>query len=106
MRIHRQCRRLVLVVQADPLLLGQVAGMLEDGGYEVFEAESAIEAFRFLETHGDEVLALFSDLQLPPQIAGPTLEQTINARWPHIRQFMRGTDIFDTSFDHAEHRTH
>jgi len=100
------------VVQADPLLLEKVAGMLEDGGYEVLGAENAVEAFRFLETRGDEVLALFADLHLASEtdlaspMDEPTLEQAISARWPHIRHFLRGSDIGDRSFDHAKPHTH
>jgi CheY-like chemotaxis protein len=93
MRRHGPCKRLVLVVDGDPLLRRDAVGMLEDGGYEVLEAGSADDALRLLEAVGDEVVALFTDLDVSGSRDGLALTQATHERWPHIRYFLRDADI-------------
>jgi two-component system, response regulator PdtaR len=93
MRKHDACKRLVLVVEGNPLLRRNAVGMLADGGYEVLEARSADDALRLLEALDDEVVALFTDLDVFGSRDGLALKQATHKRWPHIRYFLRDADI-------------
>jgi CheY-like chemotaxis protein len=96
MRGHYPSRRLGLVVDGDPLLRRNVAGMLKNGGYEVLEAKDAITALRLLEARGDEVVALFTDSNVPGSMGDLAITQTTSERWPHIRHFLRNMDMGDS----------
>jgi two-component system, response regulator PdtaR len=58
------------------------AGLLEDHGFEVIEAENAA-ALRVLESHRD-VRLLFTDIQMPGRSNGMDLAREVHARWPHV----------------------
>ncbi|MCD6072836.1 MAG: hypothetical protein K0S42_3352 [Microvirga sp.] len=94
MRRHEPCKRLVLVVEGDPLLRRNAVGMLEDGGYEVLEAGDPDAALQLLDALGDEVVALFTDLDVSGSRDGLAL--ATYERWPHIRYFLRDADIRDS----------
>jgi two-component system, response regulator PdtaR len=94
MRGHQPSRHLVAVVEADPLLRRNAVAMLENGGYEVLEAEDAGAALRLLEARGGEIVALFTDLDVSGAADG--LTQATRERWPHIRHFLRDADIPDS----------
>jgi two-component system, response regulator PdtaR len=94
MRKRQPCRRLVLVVEGDPLLRRNTVGTLGESGYEVLEAEDANAALRLLGTLGDEVVALFTDLDVSG--TSDELVQAAYERWPHIRCFLRDADIRDS----------
>ena len=96
MRRHEPCKRLVLVVEGDPLLRRNAVGMLQDGGYEVLEAGDTDAALQLLEALGDEVVALFTDLDMSRSRDGLALTQTTHKRWPHVRYFLRDADIPDS----------
>jgi CheY-like chemotaxis protein len=96
MRRHEPRKRLVLVVEGDPLLRRNAVGMLQDGGYEVLEAGDTDAALQLLEALGDEVVALFTDLDVSGSRAGLALTQATYERWPHIRYFLRDADIRDS----------
>jgi CheY-like chemotaxis protein len=96
MRRHEPRKRLVLVVEGDPLLRRNAVGMLQDGGYEVLEAGDTDAALQLLEALGDEVVALFTTLDVSGSRAGLALTQATYERWPHIRYFLRDTDIRDS----------
>jgi CheY-like chemotaxis protein len=95
MRRHEPRKRLVLVVEGDPLLRRNAVGMLQDGGYEVLEAGDTDAALQLLEALGDEVVALFTNLDVSGSRAGLALTKATCERWPHIRYFVRDTDIRD-----------
>jgi CheY-like chemotaxis protein len=63
---------LALVVDDEELLRLFAAGLLEDHGFEVIEAENAAAALRVLESHRD-VRLLFTDIQMPGRSDGMDL---------------------------------
>jgi CheY-like chemotaxis protein len=82
---HHACTRpLVLVVEDEILLRWTVAEALQEAGFDVVEAGSAIEAISILEKRAD-IHAVFTDIQMPGSIDGLKLAHLISFRWPPIR---------------------
>jgi CheY-like chemotaxis protein len=75
-------KRLILVVDDDPLVLEGTSAMLEDVGHDVIEASSGRAALEVLES-GSPVDLVITD-QVMPQMRGTELLQEINRRWPHL----------------------
>ena len=74
---------MILVVDDDALLRMHAAGLLEDNGFGVVEAENADAALKLLETR-DDVRMLFTDIQMPGSCDGMDLARQVHARWPSI----------------------
>jgi two-component system, response regulator PdtaR len=78
-----QAKQVILVVEDDELLRLHAAGLLEDHGFRVVEAENADTALKLLETR-DDVRLLFTDIQMPGSCNGMDLARQVHARWPNI----------------------
>jgi PAS domain S-box-containing protein len=72
----------VLVVDDDPLVLTNMAAMLEDLGHRVHEASSAREALSILDRESAIELVLTD--QAMPQMTGAELIEEIKGRWPKL----------------------
>ena len=59
------------------------AGLLEENGFGVVEAENADAALKLLETR-DDVRLLFTDIQMPGSCDGMDLARKVHALWPRI----------------------
>jgi CheY-like chemotaxis protein len=82
-RIANASRKLtVLVVDDDPLVLTNMAAMLEDLGHTVHEASSAREALTILRRESAIELVLTD--QAMPQVTGVELIAEIKSRWPEL----------------------
>jgi DNA-binding NtrC family response regulator len=96
MRRQVRSRGLVLVLEGDSSLRKRAVDMLELGGFDVVEAENAAATLLYLEARGDEVIAVFTDLNLFSPAGERSLIQSIRRRWPHIRHFRRDVDPRET----------
>jgi two-component system, response regulator PdtaR len=74
---------LALVVDDEEILRMFAAGLLEERGFKVIEAENAAAALRMLESHCD-VRLLFTDIQMPGRSNGMDLAREVHARWPSV----------------------
>jgi two-component system, response regulator PdtaR len=74
---------LALVVDDEELLRLYAAGVLEDHGFRVVEAENAAAALKVLES-SHNVRLLFTDIQMPGKLNGMDLAQEVHARWPDV----------------------
>jgi CheY-like chemotaxis protein len=72
----------VLVVDDDPLVLTNMAAMLEDLGHTVHEASSAFEALSVLGRE-NAIEVVLTD-QVMPQMTGAELIGEIKSRWPKL----------------------
>ena len=72
----------ILVVDDDPLVLTNMAAMLEDLGHTVFEASSALEALSILGRESAIELVLTD--QAMPQMTGTELIGEIKSGWPNL----------------------
>jgi CheY-like chemotaxis protein len=76
-------RKVVLVVDDEPLVRINAVDMFEDMGLEVLEAGSGAAALAILEARPD-VSLLFTDCRMPG-MTGPELAATASQRWPALR---------------------
>jgi two-component system, response regulator PdtaR len=74
---------IALVVEDEALLRLYAAGLLEEHGFEVIEAENAAAALRVLEARQD-VRLLFTDIQMPGTLDGMDLARKVHAKWPSV----------------------
>jgi CheY-like chemotaxis protein len=73
----------VLVVEDQALIRMGAAAVIQDAGYEVYEASDADEAICMLELH-EEIRILFTDVGMPGSMDGMKLAHYVRGRWPPI----------------------
>ena len=73
----------VLIAEDETLVRLCLAEMLQDAGYQVFDACDGQEALTILEVRGEVVRALVSDISMP-NVDGLLLAKIVSGRWPHI----------------------
>ncbi|MGN6553921.1 MAG: ATP-binding protein, partial [Verrucomicrobiota bacterium] len=91
----------VLLVEDEPLVLAMGKTILQDCGYQVFEALSGVEAFKLWQRHQDSIDLLLTDMVMPEGISGLDLAQALLAEKPDLKVlFTSGysVDQFDTGF--------
>jgi CheY-like chemotaxis protein len=77
-------RKVVIVVDDEPLLrLVALEAFIEEG-FEVFEATNADEALRILSNGATNIGALFTDIHMPGSMDGLALAHFTRHRWPWI----------------------
>jgi CheY-like chemotaxis protein len=81
MDTHRSHRPAVLIVEDDPLIRWSGADTLAEAGFDVIEAGGAEEALAILEGRND-VLVLFTDVDMPGRFDGLELARIAHDRWP------------------------
>ena len=74
----------IMIVEDEPLVRSVSADLLAEAGYDVIEKQNADEAIAFLETH-DDIVLVFTDVDMPGSMNGLQLARTIHARWPAIK---------------------
>ena len=77
-------REVILVVEDDALVRGNVVAQLESLGYTSFTAQNAAEAVALIE-RGNHIDLLFSDVVMPGPMNGRQLADTVTKRWPSIK---------------------
>lgn len=78
-----QCRKVLLIVEDEPLIRLAAADIAEEAGYSVLQAGDADEAVALLEQH-PEIQIVFSDIEMPGPTNGIRLAAFIRDRWPPI----------------------
>jgi CheY-like chemotaxis protein len=73
----------VLVVEDEAMLRLAAADMLEEKGYSVIEAASAVDALKVLETRAD-VGVVFTDNEMPGKLKGMDLARLVHDHWPNV----------------------
>jgi CheY-like chemotaxis protein len=76
-------KRLVLVVEDEPLMLMDALDLVREAGYEAIGAKDADEAIRILETRSD-IQVVFTDINMPGSMDGIKLAHAVRNRWPPI----------------------
>jgi CheY-like chemotaxis protein len=76
-------RKVVLVVDDEPLVRMNAVELFEEMGCEVLEADNGTDALARLEERPDVAL-LFSDCRMPG-MTGPELADVAARRWPDLR---------------------
>lgn len=73
-----------LAVDDDPLILMDARDILEDAGYRCHEADDGDSAIELLSAKAEQIMLLFSDVEMPGSIDGFELAREVSARWPWI----------------------
>ncbi|WP_375244146.1 response regulator [Sphingomonas parapaucimobilis] len=73
-----------LAVDDDPIILMDARAILEDAGYRCHEAGDSDAAIELLSTKAEQIMLLFSDVEMPGSIDGFHLAREVSARWPSI----------------------
>jgi CheY-like chemotaxis protein len=74
----------VLIVEDEPLIRMGAVHLIEDAGYEVYEAGSADAAIALLELH-KEIRLIFTDVDMPGSMDGLKLAHCVRGRWPPVK---------------------
>lgn len=73
-----------LVVEDHPVLLMDICDILEEAGFNCLAAGTGDAAKRVLQQHGDRIILLFSDVDLPGDTDGFALARHAADGWSHI----------------------
>jgi len=73
-----------LVVDDDPLIMMDTTGILEDAGFRFYEAMDGDEAKRILASSWENIVLLFSDVDMPGETNGFALARHVAENWPAI----------------------
>jgi CheY-like chemotaxis protein len=76
-------KRLVLVVEDEPMMLMDALDLVTDAGYEAVGAKNADEAIHILESR-DDIRVVFTDVNMPGSMDGIKLAHAVRNRWPPI----------------------
>ena len=77
-------RKTILVVEDEPLLRELSVGELQEAGYDVIEAPTAVDALAVL-TSGVAIAVIFTDVNMPGDLNGLELSEMVRERWPQVR---------------------
>ena len=74
----------VLIVEDEPLIRMGTVSLIEDAGFEVYEAGSADAAIALLELH-KEIRLIVTDVDMPGSMDGLKLAHYVRGRWPPVK---------------------
>ena len=74
----------VLIVEDEPLIRMGTVYLIEDAGFEVYEAGSADAAIVLLELH-KEIRLIVTDVDMPGSMDGLKLAHYVRGRWPPVK---------------------
>ena len=74
----------VVLVEDETLIRMEAAEALTEAGFVVIEAVHADAAIALLRSHGEEIHALFTDIQMPGSMDGLRLAHHTHLHWPWI----------------------
>jgi len=86
-------KRVVLVVEDEPIIRFGLAVHLEESGFQVIEAESAPDAIAILQEPGCIVNLVFSDVRMPGAIDGIGLSRWIFENRPNIAVILASGEV-------------
>ena len=73
-----------LVVEDDGLIRMDAVDILEQAGFRTLEAATAAQAQELLRQHHQDVVLLFTDVEMPGSRDGFALARDTAQAWPHI----------------------
>jgi two-component system, response regulator PdtaR len=74
----------VLIVEDELLIRMGAVLMIEDAGFEVYEAGTADAAIALLEVH-EEIRLIFTDVDMPGTMDGLRLAHYVRGRWTPVK---------------------
>jgi CheY-like chemotaxis protein len=74
----------VLIVEDEPLIRMGTVYLIEDAGFDVYEAGSADAAIALLQLH-KEIRLILTDVDMPGSMDGLKLAHYVRGRWPPVK---------------------
>ncbi|QPF88221.1 response regulator [Bradyrhizobium genosp. L] len=90
--ISRRKAGVVLVVEDEFLIRLNAVDMIRQAGFDTIEATDADQAILILESRND-IVAVFTDVQMPGSMDGLRLARTIRGRWPPVKIIATSGDV-------------
>ena len=81
--IHAVEKAVILVVEDEAIIRMSAVDFLEEAGFSVLQASNADIAVQILGSQSD-ILAVFTDIEMPGSLCGLKLAKAIHDRWPPI----------------------
>jgi DNA-binding NtrC family response regulator len=78
-------KSITLIVEDDHDLLQLTAMLLQEGGFDTVECESAEAALATMLLRGQDVNMVFADIRLSGAMDGIDLASELKMRWPHLK---------------------
>jgi CheY-like chemotaxis protein len=78
-------KSIALIVEDDQDLLEQTAMLLQEGGFDTVECQSAEAALAVMLLRGQDVTMVFADIRLSGVMDGIDLASELKMRWPHLK---------------------
>lgn len=94
-----------LAVDDDPFILMDVCRILEDAGYRCHEADDGDGALVLLSSKADQIMLLFSDVEIPGSIDGFELTRRVSKLYPWIDIVIASGNITPKPGDMPERAT-
>ena len=94
-----------LAVDDDPLILMDARSILEDAGYRCHEADDGDGAIDLLGQKAEQIMLLFSDVEMPGSLDGFELARKVFATWPWIDIVIASGSITPEPGDMPENAT-
>ena len=76
--------RTVLVVEDEPIVRMIAVEALEDAGFTTVEFSTAEEAIAFCASGGQDIAAVFTDINMPGELDGLDLVAVVSRTRPHV----------------------
>lgn len=80
-----EARKSFLIVDDEPLIRMDMAALIREHGFDVWEASNTAEALSILERAGSAFAGLITDVNMPGSRNGMVLANHVRSVWPHIR---------------------
>ena len=74
----------VLIVEDELLIRMSATAIVEEAGFQAYDAADADEAIALLEKHAD-IGILFTDIDMPGSMDGLKLAHYVRGRWPPVK---------------------
>ena len=81
---ERRPKSIALIVEDDQDLLELTAMLLQEGGFDTIECQSAEAALAVMLLRGEDVTMVFADIRLSGAMDGVDLASELKMRWPHL----------------------
>ena len=86
-------KSIALIVEDDQDLLEQTAMLLQEGGFDTVECQSAEAALAVMLLRGQDVTMVFADIRLAGAMDGVDLASELKMRWPNLKIILTSGNV-------------
>lgn len=94
-----------VVVDDDTLILMNASDILSDAGFRTLEASNGDQAKEIIESAGQSIVLLFTDVEMPGETDGFALARYVAEQWPDIEIVVASGRVKPRSGDMPEKAT-